>query len=87
MSTPEILKAEELADMLGCSVTTVEEKARQGQLPGLKFGDGGWVFPTRATFDMLNSYASQCPHRVKKQKFSAVLQVTPAKGPPPLPTL
>lgn len=57
MTFPEILKASELANILGCAVTTVEERARKRELPGLKFGDGGWVFPTQATLSILNKQA------------------------------
>lgn len=52
-----VLSSQDLASMLGCSVTTVEFKAREGLLPGLKFGDGGWVFPLESTLKRLNEVA------------------------------
>jgi hypothetical protein len=48
MSPVQIYTAEQLAPMLGCSVKTVEQKAREGSLPGLLLGDGGWIFPAGA---------------------------------------
>jgi len=39
----QIYTADQAAQLLGCSVKTVEELARQGELPGIKPG-GGWVF-------------------------------------------
>jgi excisionase family DNA binding protein len=47
MSTVQIYTADQAAELLGCSVKTVEEMARQGQLPGIKPG-GCWVFPAGA---------------------------------------
>ena len=38
-----IMNAEQVAALLGCSKRTVEDHARDGTLPGAKFGDG-WVF-------------------------------------------
>ncbi len=38
-----ILTAEEVAELLRCSVRTIEDHARAGRIPGHKFGDG-WVF-------------------------------------------
>lgn len=38
-----ILTAAETAKLLCCSVRTVEDHARAGRLPGVKFGDG-WIF-------------------------------------------
>lgn len=51
--TPDILNVTQMAGMLGCAVSTVEERARTGDLPGLKFGDGGWIFPRRAVLERL----------------------------------
>jgi excisionase family DNA binding protein len=53
----DIYTTQELAELLGCATTTIEERARTGELPGLKFGDGGWVFPRLATVDALNERA------------------------------
>lgn len=53
------MKASELAELLGCSVYTIEERARKCELPGLKFGDGGWIFPMDATLIVLNDMAME----------------------------
>lgn len=53
------LTADEVAEMLGCSKFQVETKARQGVLPGLKFGDGGWVFPHDALVRAINTMAEK----------------------------
>jgi Helix-turn-helix domain len=39
----QILNSAQVAEMLGCSVRTVEDHARAGTLKGTKFGDG-WIF-------------------------------------------
>ena len=38
---------EQVAQLLSCAADTVRERARMGDLPGLKFGSD-WVFPTEA---------------------------------------
>lgn len=53
------LTADEVAEMLGCSRFQVESKAREGVLPGLKFGDGGWVFPHDALVRAINKRAEE----------------------------
>ena len=56
MSTVQIYTADQAAALLGCSVKTVEEMARQGELPGIKPG-GGWVFPAGALAQRLDQLA------------------------------
>jgi len=41
--TPEIIDADECAELLRCSVMQVEEGARDGRLPGFKEGRS-WLF-------------------------------------------
>ncbi len=53
---PEVFASEDLAKMLHCSVTTIDERALRGDLPGLKFGHG-WIFPAGALFQRLNELA------------------------------
>lgn len=92
-ASTEVLVAEELAAMLHCSVKTIEERARRGDLPGLKFGDG-WVFPRDALFQRLNELAlSEASRRGRSERPtpSGVLRpVESDKGkrrPPVLPKL
>ena len=46
------LSAEQVAEILGCTVEIVEMKARQGFLPGLQYGRS-WIFPERALENVL----------------------------------
>lgn len=83
----DILSTEELAAILRCSAFTIEEKARRGELPGLKFGDGGWVFPWVATLGYLNTLATQRPD-MSPAKVPLAIKVPLARsGPPVLPQL
>ena len=92
MTPPEILDTPDVAALLRCAVTTVEERARAGDLPGVKYGDG-WVFPTRALFERLNELArEQAAIRRKPRPPSAILHAVPKRGrvsrpPVPLPAL
>src|SRR5882672_7194055 len=52
----EVLTKEQIAELLQCDVTTVEEKARNGELPGVKVGRS-WVFPREAMLQRLNEMA------------------------------
>lgn len=54
---PDILGEDETAALLRCAVSTIRERARLGDLPGLQYGDGGWVFPKAALLEHLNSKA------------------------------
>ena len=55
--TLQIYTTDQMAVLLGCSTKTVEQRARDGDLPGLKFGDGGWVFPAGAVALRLDQLA------------------------------
>ena len=56
MSTVRIHTADQAAELLGCSVKTVEEWARTGVLPGIQPGRG-WVFPAGALAQRLDELA------------------------------
>lgn len=92
--TLEIYTVDELAKRLGCASTTIEEHARRGLLPGLKFGDGGWIFPAGATDQRLNELALEqaADRRKPPPKPSGVVRALPTskrakKAPPALPSL
>lgn len=74
--------------MLHCSVKTVEERTRRGDLPGLKFGDG-WVFPAAALFQRLNEKALEEARErgglAPLQPTAVRHQVKRRKTPPTLP--
>ncbi len=53
-----IMNAQEVADLLGCSVKTVENHARAGTIPGTKFGDG-WVFSSELVIEAVKTISQQ----------------------------
>lgn len=60
----EILTASELASLLKIDVRTIYRLARQGAIPGIKFG-GSWRFSKSLVLDMVS------PYREKDQKYRA----------------
>lgn len=57
MSTlPPVMVVEDVAALLKCSPRTVEDRARAGTLPGVKFGES-WVFPAQALLEAINEQA------------------------------
>ncbi len=52
----EILTVEQVAGLLDCEPGTVQNKARDNELPAIKFGRS-WVFPRVALMDALNAKA------------------------------
>ena len=79
-----ILSAQEVADLLYCSVKTVENHARAGTIPGAKFGDG-WVFVSELVIEAVKTISQQeaaeraRPHR--KAKGIKVMENTLRKPP------
>ena len=70
----DVLNAAAVAALLGCKVSTIEDRARRGDLPGLLFGDGGWVFPATALAARLNELAvEEASRRRAPQRPSGVL--------------
>ena len=53
-----IMNSQQVADLLGCSVKTVENHARAGTLPGTKFGDG-WVFASELVIEAVKTISQQ----------------------------
>lgn len=60
----QIYTAEQVAELMGCSVKTVEAMARDGDLPGLKPG-GVWIFPSGALASQLDALAFE-QSRIRK---------------------
>jgi hypothetical protein len=52
-----VLDVAAVAKLLRCADSTVEDRARRGDLPGLLFGDGGWIFPAGALLARLDELA------------------------------
>lgn len=55
---PDVLTAADLAQLLDCTEATVEDRTRERQLPGLKFGRS-WVYPREAVLRVLTDQALQ----------------------------
>ncbi|MEJ1164741.1 helix-turn-helix domain-containing protein [Variovorax sp. CCNWLW186] len=51
-----MMSSEEVASYLDCETKTVEEAARTGRLPGVKFGRS-WRFPLSALLEALHEEA------------------------------
>jgi excisionase family DNA binding protein len=60
----DVLTEADVALILDCETSTIQEKARNGELPGLKFGRG-WIFPRLALIDWLNKKALEKRHHTK----------------------
>jgi excisionase family DNA binding protein len=52
----DVLDEVEVAEILDCEPKTVQEKARLGELPAIKFGRS-WRFPRAALMQSLNDLA------------------------------
>ena len=58
MNESAIFDAQAVAALLKCSERTVEDAARSGRLPAVKFGDG-WLFPAAALIKAVNRIAEE----------------------------
>lgn len=84
MITP-LMDAPAVAQLLKCSERTVEDHARSGRLPAVKFGDG-WMFPAEALLRAVNRLAEdEAARRAKPAAPSAIKRVLdPKRGRPNL---
>lgn len=81
----EILDETEVAALLDCATTTVQELARAKKLPGVQFGRS-WRFPRAALLEVVNRMAME--HTRSTPQPKAVTRPVPArKAPPVLPSL
>ena len=79
----DILTKDEVAALLDCEPSTIEEKARTRELPGVKIGRS-WVFPREALLKRLNEIAL----RVATEPAPRFTATAPRRrGPPALPSL
>lgn len=79
----DILDAAQVAEILGCSPRTVQEKARAGVLPAIKYGDD-WRYPREALLRALNEQALA---NMAPKSPRAVAVATPGKARRRLPAL
>jgi excisionase family DNA binding protein len=87
-----LLTSSQVADLLHCERSTVEEMLRRGALPGVRFGRS-WVIPSEALMQFLNQAAlAQAAERKIAASPVAVARAVGASGrrkrePPVLPSL
>lgn len=92
MTSEQVLNVDQVAQLLRCAPTTVQDLSRTGELPGLKFG-GDWVFPVGALLRRLDEVAlATAADRRQPGKKSAQLhdikqRKAGRKAPPALPDL
>jgi len=67
----DILTSEVVAELLACEPSTVEEAARNKELPAVKYGRG-WVFPKEAFLAHINAKAKSnvCAHMHSPRKHA-----------------
>ncbi len=77
----EILNSAQVAELLGCSVRTVEDHARAGTLKGTKFGDG-WIFLSDMLVDAVRAKCdTESSARQKKNRKTSQIQMSPQAKP------
>ena len=80
--SPRTISAEALAEVLECTLETINSEAARGALPGLKIGRG-WIFPTEALEESLNERARREAEKRRQPRASAC---SPTPSPSPAPT-
>lgn len=81
----EVLDEKDVAELLDCEPGTVQEKARLGELPAVKFGRS-WRFPRTALLEALNAKALANKPKAPEPKGITVGKTKP-RQPPTLPRL
>ena len=92
----DVLTEKQVAELLDCEPTTIQEKARNGDLPAVKFGRS-WIFPKTALLQSLHQDAmrNRTPARLPSGQVFGFALVTPnqrqrqpqRRTPPALPPL
>ncbi len=79
-----ILDAQEAADLLHCSAKSIENHARSGRLPGIKFGDG-WIFSSELLVETVKKLSiEEAEKRSKPARPMGILVGSPkSKRKPP----
>lgn len=81
-----VLNVEEVAAILNCEPSTVQEKARMHELPAVKFGRS-WSFPVAALLEFLNSKARDNEQRKPCNPKGVTVSTQTTRQPPSLPSL
>ena len=79
MNINPLMDSSAVAQLLGCSVRTVEDYARDKTLPAVKIG-GGWI----CTSDTLVPAINRMIESQTRPEPKAIKQPAPRKGPPNL---
>ena len=74
----DVLNEEEVAALLDCEPRTIQEKARAGELPAIKFGRS-WRFPRAALLEALDAMARSNRAPAKLRPPPAAVTVTPSQ--------
>ena len=77
-----ILNAQEAADLLQCSVKSVQNYARSGRLPGVKFGDG-WIFSSDLLVETVKKLSIEEAEKRTRPVRPVGVQVRTLKRKPP----
>ncbi|WP_225784548.1 helix-turn-helix domain-containing protein [Xenophilus sp. Marseille-Q4582] len=91
MTLPEILYTEDLAKLFKCQPSTVDQAARDGAIPSVKFGHDR-IFPRDALIERLNEMARdgltlKKPGAAPSQGTPIVVPTPRKKAAPTLPDL
>jgi excisionase family DNA binding protein len=84
-ASEEILNKDQVANLLDCEPSTVEEKARNHELPAVKIGRS-WLFPRQALMQRLNEMALAKPLHTPRP-VGVSKENARRRGPPSLPPL
>jgi hypothetical protein len=79
LQLPPVLDVADVAALLRCAETTVEDRARRGELPGLKIGES-WVFPAGALTLRLDELALEQAAIRRKPSAAPSAELVPLKG-------
>lgn len=83
----DVMNKDEVAEILDCEPVTVEEKARTGELPGVKFGRS-WIFPRTALLECLHAKALEnTKPRTQPQPVAKAVKNPFKRSPPQLPAM
>lgn len=83
----DVMTKDEVALILDCESGTVEEKARTGELPAVKFGRS-WIFPRTALLECLHKRALENTQpKARPPPMARQVKVPARRQPPALPML
>ena len=85
-ATEVVLSEEEVATILVCEPSTIQEKARLGELPAVKIGRS-WRFPLAALLESLNAKAKANEQKVLRNPAGVAINSSKTRQPPTLPSL